>query len=66
MIISSKKDPLHYKEQSQSLIGRKEYFDQDTPHDLMTLKVLSKEFNKTLIITIHLIKRSRGFLLPLD
>ena len=40
---SSKKVALHYKEpKSKFDAWRKEYFDQDTPPDLMTLKALSK------------------------
>ena len=43
-------------------MSSKEYFDQDTPPDLMTLKPLSKEFNKKQLITPYLSMTVKDFL----
>jgi hypothetical protein len=64
---SSKKVALHFKEpKSKFDAWRKEYFDQDTPPDLMTLKDLSKEFNKTLVLPYTWQKEVEDFFYPLD
>ena len=64
---SSKKVALHYKEpKSKFDAWRKAYFDQDTPPDLMTLKALSKEFNKTLVLPYTWQKEVEDFFYPLD